>query len=45
MKPNKRIKRDGQTATTIFDNRSLAVDYRTLTSVLEKGMTVPVKTA
>lgn len=40
MKGNKHINRDGQTATKIFDNRSLKVDYRTLESALKKGMTV-----
>ena len=40
MKENKRIDRDGQAATKIFDNRSLKVDYRTLDSILEKGMLI-----
>lgn len=37
---NKEIKRDGQTANKIFDNRSLEKDYRTLIPVLEEGMKV-----
>lgn len=37
---NKEIKRDGQTANKIFDNRSLEKDYRTLVPVLKKGMKV-----
>jgi ubiquinone/menaquinone biosynthesis C-methylase UbiE len=40
MKENKHIKRDGQATTKIFDNRSLKVDYRTLESILEKGMII-----
>lgn len=40
MKENKRIDRDGQAATKIFDNRSLKTDYRTLESILEKGMVI-----
>lgn len=36
----KKIERDGQDATKIFDNRSLAVDYRTLIPVIKKGMKV-----
>ena len=40
MKDNKHIERDGQTATKIFDNRSLKIDYRTLEPILEKGMSV-----
>lgn len=40
MKDNKLIKRDGPEATKIFDSRSLKVDYRTLETILEKGMTV-----
>ena len=37
---NKFIKRDGQEATTIFDNRTLDKDYRTLKSLLKPGITV-----
>lgn len=40
MKDNKHIERDGQTATKIFDNRSLKVDYRTLGPILKQGMSV-----
>ena len=40
MKKNKHIDRDGQEAGKIFDNRSLKVDYRTIESIIEKGMTV-----
>lgn len=40
MKDNKHIKRDGQTATKIFDNRSLKVDYRTLEPILKVGISV-----
>ena len=40
MKTNKNIKRDGQEATKIFDNRSLKVDYKHLSAILKKGMTV-----
>lgn len=40
MDHNKHIERDGQSATHIFDNRSLAVDYRTLRPLLREGMTV-----
>lgn len=40
MKENKHIKREGQSATIIFDNRSLNVDYRTLEPFLEKGMKI-----
>lgn len=39
MKDNKH-ERDGQAATTIFDNRSLKVDYRTLMPILKPGMIV-----
>jgi ubiquinone/menaquinone biosynthesis C-methylase UbiE len=39
MKSNKHIHRDEQ-ATKIFDNRSLANDYRYLTQILKPGMTV-----
>jgi ubiquinone/menaquinone biosynthesis C-methylase UbiE len=37
---NKEIKRDGQTAGKIFDNRSLEKDYRTLVPILKPGMKV-----
>ena len=40
MKGNKHIERDGQEATKIFDNRSLATDYRTLRPILKPGMGV-----
>lgn len=40
MKGNKYINREGQTATKIFDSRSLEVDYRTLKPILKRGMTV-----
>ncbi|MEM6894628.1 MAG: methyltransferase domain-containing protein [Bacteroidota bacterium] len=40
MKDNKHIERDGQTATKIFDNRSLSIDYRTLEPILKEGMSV-----
>jgi len=39
MKVNKHIQRDGQ-ATKIFDDRSLANDYKNLTSILKQGMTI-----
>lgn len=37
---NKEIKREGQAANTIFDNRSLENDYRTLVPILKQGMKV-----
>jgi len=40
MKDNKQIERDGQTATRIFDDRNLEVDYRTLASILDQGMSI-----
>ncbi len=40
MMENKLVKRDGQDATKIFDNRTLEKDYRTLKPILKKGMTV-----
>lgn len=40
MESNKYIERDGETATKIFDNRSLEVDYRTLKPILREGMAV-----
>lgn len=40
MKSNKHIERSEKSATKIFDNRSLEVDYRTLQPILKKGMSV-----
>jgi len=40
MKGNKHINRDGTEATKMYDNRSLKVDYRTLTPILKEGMSV-----
>jgi len=40
MKGNKHIERDGKEATKIYDNRSLAKDYRTLQTLLKPGMVV-----
>ena len=40
MKNNKHIERNEQSATKIFDNRSLQVDYRTLEPILKKGMSI-----
>ena len=40
MAINKHIQRDGQQASKIFDNRSLANDYRHLTQILKPGMNV-----
>ena len=40
MQPNKEIKRDGQSATKIFDDRTVESDYRTLPPLLIKGMRV-----
>lgn len=40
MAESKHIERDGQSATTIFDNRGLRTDYRTLQPFLKKGMKV-----
>lgn len=37
---NKAVKRDGQNANDIFDNRSLEKDYRTLVPLLKEGMKV-----
>jgi ubiquinone/menaquinone biosynthesis C-methylase UbiE len=37
---NKEIKRDGQAANNIFDNRSLEKDYRTLVPLLREGLKV-----
>jgi ubiquinone/menaquinone biosynthesis C-methylase UbiE len=37
---NKNIKRDGDTSTKLFDNRSLQTDYATLISILKPGMRV-----
>ena len=38
MNQNKHIERRGKVTTKIFDNRSLEVDYRTLQSILQPGM-------
>jgi ubiquinone/menaquinone biosynthesis C-methylase UbiE len=40
MKMNKEIKREGQGAAKIFDDRSVEIDYATLVPVLKKGMRV-----
>jgi ubiquinone/menaquinone biosynthesis C-methylase UbiE len=40
MKVNKHIQRDGQEATKIYDDRSLANDYRHLSSILKPGIKV-----
>lgn len=40
MEGNKHIERDGHSATKIFDNRSLEIDYRTLIPILKTGMIV-----
>lgn len=40
MTTNKEIKRDGQAATKIFDDRTVESDYRTLVPVLNKGLRV-----
>ena len=40
MKGNKHIEREGKAATKIYDNRSLAKDYRTLRPLLKEGMVV-----
>ena len=40
MNQNKHIERRGKVTTKIFDNRSLEVDYRTLQSILQPGMSV-----
>src|SRR5690606_25662081 len=40
MKDNKHIEREEQSATHIFDNRSLKVDYRTLEPILKKCVVV-----
>ncbi len=37
---NKVIKRDGQNAGKIFDNRSVELDYSTLLPILKKGLRV-----
>lgn len=37
---NKVVKRDGQDATKIFDNRTLDKDYRTLKPLLKQGMNI-----
>lgn len=40
MKQTKQIERNENSGIKIFDNRSLKVDYRTLESILKKGMSV-----
>jgi len=40
MKENKHIQRENQQSTKIFDDRSLANDYRNLSSILKPGMKV-----
>ena len=40
MDVNKKIQREGQSATTIFDNRSVESDYPTLLSLLKEGLRV-----
>jgi ubiquinone/menaquinone biosynthesis C-methylase UbiE len=40
MKANKEIKRDGQSATKIFDERTVESDYRTLVPILKPGLKV-----
>jgi ubiquinone/menaquinone biosynthesis C-methylase UbiE len=40
MKINKVIKRDGQNATKIFDDRSVESDYATLVPILKEGLRV-----
>jgi len=40
MTPNKHIERDAEGTSRIFDDRSLAVDYRTLRPLLKKGLHV-----
>ncbi|MEM6316404.1 MAG: methyltransferase domain-containing protein [Bacteroidota bacterium] len=40
MKGNKHIERESKAATKIYDNRSLAKDYRTLQPLLKAGMTI-----
>lgn len=40
MKGNKHIQRESQQATKIFDDRTLANDYRNLSSILKSGMKV-----
>ncbi len=37
---NKTINRESNSATRIFDDRSLAIDYRTLSPILKQGMRV-----
>ena len=39
-KTNKEIRRDGQSSTKIFDERTVEVDYRTIVSLLRPGMHV-----
>lgn len=40
MKENKHIEREEKEATEMYDNRSLENDYRTLKSILKKGMII-----
>jgi len=40
MKGNKYIDRDAKDAVKMYDNRSLKVDYRTLSPILKEGMSV-----
>jgi len=40
MKENKHIQRENQQSTKIFDDRTLANDYRNLSSILKPGMRV-----
>ncbi|MDH5604206.1 MAG: class I SAM-dependent methyltransferase [Cyclobacteriaceae bacterium] len=40
MHENKFIQREGKQSTRVFDNRSLAKDYRTLLPLLKEGMSV-----
>ena len=40
MKGNKHIERESKAATKIYDNRSLAKDFRTLQPLLKEGMVV-----
>jgi ubiquinone/menaquinone biosynthesis C-methylase UbiE len=40
MKPNKEIQREGQNATQIFNDRTLAKDYKFLHQLLQPGITI-----
>ena len=40
MNDNKHIERDGQSAVSTYNNRSLDVDYRTLKAILKPRMKV-----